>query len=131
MPSLSKPAFTANRLRQPTNFSAKSAQKPNFEYLTIYENLSKLVNIKSLALNCAFCSSLFSHETMICQISKEEENNNRISCKSCPNQNSHLDIERQERAGMSGSTIDDWTRPPYRLHSGLDFFLQDVPYNSS
>ena len=95
MPSPRKPAFTDNSLRQPTNF--KSVQKPYFEQITIYQNLLKLVNIKSLALKCSFCSSLCSHETMICLISEEKttiEYHTRV-----------IWIERQERAGISGCLL--------------------------
>ena len=55
---------------------------------------------------------------MICQISEEEkttiEYHTRIS-----QIKTVIWRERQERAGISGSTLDDFNRPPYRLHTGL------------
>ena len=68
-----------------------------------------------MALKCAFCSRLCSRETMISQISEEEKTTIE---NGFPQIKTVIWIERQERAGFSGSTIDDLDRPPYRLHSG-------------
>ena len=58
-----------------------------------------------------------SRETMICQISEEEKTTIEDDT-GFPQIKTVIWKERQERAGFSGSTIDDLDRPPYRLHSG-------------